>query len=301
VYASLPVEGVQSITCGVMETVSQLRYRRGMNTVLKTVRPVGDLLRQWRQRRRKSQLQFACDAEISTKHLSFLETGRSQPSRDMVLRLAELLDVPLRDRNALLISAGFAPLFPERSLDDPALALARKAIDMVLQGHEPYPALAVDRHWNVVAANRAVAPIMAGVDESLLTPRTNVLRVGLHPRGLAPRVANREEWRAHLLERLRHQIDISADTVLEELYRELCSYPVPGASANEKEIVTPTHDYASMVVPFKLITAQGMLSFFTTTTMFGTPIDITLAELAIESFFPANTFTAETLRNAAHN
>jgi transcriptional regulator with XRE-family HTH domain len=262
-----------------------------------SVRPVGELLREWRQRRRKSQLQFACDAEISTRHLSFLETGRSQPSRDMVLRLAELLDIPLRERNALLTAAGFAPLFPERSLDDPALALARKAIDMVLQGHEPYPALAVDRHWNLVAMNRAVGLMMADIDESLLTPPINVLRASLHPKGLAPRIENLPEWRAHVLERLKHQVDVSADATLDELYKELSAYPLPTGMSPHR--TTIGSEYESMVVPCRIATPQGTLSLFSTTTMFGTPVDVTLSELAIESFFPADAATADALRMLA--
>jgi MmyB-like transcription regulator ligand binding domain len=212
--------------------------------------------------------------------------------------------VPLRERNALLIAAGFAPVFPQRSLDDPALSLARKAIDMVLQGHEPYPALAVDRHWTLVAANRAATSTLDGVDASLLGPATNVLRVSLHPLGLAPRIANLFEWRAHVLARLRHQIDVSGDAVLIELHRELTSYPVPerdasGMTANQA--AKPQHEYASMVVPFNLITPHGILSFFGTTTMFGTPIDVTLSELCIEAMFPADAVTAEALRAIAES
>jgi transcriptional regulator with XRE-family HTH domain len=281
-----------------------VRYRRGMEKTRadkisqkKVIRPVGQLLREWRQRRRLSQLQFACDADISTKHLSFLETGRSQPSRDMVLRLAELLEVPLRERNSLLTAAGFAPVFPERSLDDPALSLARKAIDMVLQGHEPYPALAVDRHWNMVAMNRAVGMLLTDVDESLLMPPVNVLRVSLHPRGLAPRIANLVEWRAHVLARLRHQVDVSADAQLNALYTELSAYPLPDGCVTNS-VIAPEHEYDSMVVPCRFITPQGVLSLFSTTTMFGTPVDVTLAELAIESFYPADAATAEALRLA---
>jgi transcriptional regulator with XRE-family HTH domain len=271
-----------------------------MNTTRRsTVRPVGDLLREWRQRRRKSQLQFACDAEISTRHLSFLETGRAQPSRDMVLRLGELLDVPLRERNALLIAAGFAPLFPERSLDDPALSLARKAIDMVLQGHEPYPALAVDRHWNMVAMNRAVGGLLSDIDASLLTPPVNVLRASLHPKGMAPRIENLPEWRAHVLARLKHQVDVSADVQLDELLKELTAYPLPDGMHPQPNSVG--HEYESMVVPCRIVTPQGTLSLFSTTTMFGTPVDVTLSELAIEAFFPADAATAEALRAMASN
>src|SRR6266545_5885519 len=211
--------------------------------------PVGNLLRKWRERRRLSQLDLACEAEISTRHLSFLETGRSLPSREMVLRLAERLDVPLRERNALLVAAGYAPAFPERQLDDPALQSARKAVDLVLAGHEPYPALAVDRHWTLIASNNAIPPLLAGVDAALLQPPVNVLRLSLHPAGLAPRTANLPEWRAHLLARLRHQIDLSADPVLVELMRELSGYPLPSGARSSKPIAD--RDYGGVVVPFQ--------------------------------------------------
>jgi transcriptional regulator with XRE-family HTH domain len=252
--------------------------------------PVGNLLRKWRERRRLSQLDLACEAEISTRHLSFLETGRSAPSREMVLRLAEYLDVPLRERNALLIAAGYAPAFPERALDDPALQAARKAVDLVLAGHEPYPAIAIDRHWTLIASNNAVLPFMAGADPSLLHPPVNVLRLSLHPAGLAPRIANLAEWRLHLLARLRRQVEVTGDPVLEELFNELSSYPAPGEGAGENE------EYAAVAVPFRLVTEQGILSFISATTVFGTPVDITLSELALESFFPADAATARILR-----
>ena len=255
-------------------------------------RPVGDLLREWRQRRRMSQLDLACEAEISTKHLSFMETGRSTPSREMVLLLAEQLDVPLRARNALLTAAGYAPVFPERRLDDPAMAVARQAIDLVLAGHEPHPALAVDRHWCMAAANRAVAPLIAGVDPVLLHPPVNVLRLSLHPAGLAPRTVNLAEWRAHLLERLRQQIEVSGDPVLAELMTELRGYPTPARPASHP----PSADFAAVAVPFRLATVDGILSFFSTTTVFGTPIDVTLSELMLECFFPADPETAAAMR-----
>jgi transcriptional regulator with XRE-family HTH domain len=258
-------------------------------------RPVGALLREWRQRRRMSQLDLACEAEISTKHLSFLETGRSVPSRDMVLHLAERLDVPLRARNTLLNAAGYAPVFPERPLDDEALGAARQAIDLVLTGHEPHPALAVDRHWCMVAANRAIAPLIGAVDPVLLQPPVNVLRLGLHPSGLAPRTVNLAEWRAHLLDRLRQQIDVSGDKVLVDLLAELRSYPAPEGTAPP----AADRDFASVAVPFRLSTDAGVLSFFSTTTVFGTPVDITLSELALECFFPADRGTAETMRQFA--
>ena len=255
-------------------------------------RPVGHLLREWRQRRRLSQLDFAVEAEISSKHLSFLETGRSRPSREMLLKLAELLEVPLRERNTLLVAAGFAPMFTERKLDDPTLQAARDAMEMVLKGHEPYPAVAIDRHWTLLAANRAVAPMLADVSPHLLEPPVNVLRLSLHPDGLAPRIVNLGQWRAHLLTRLRRQIEISADKVLIALLEELTALPAPQ---------TPTRsadgDGANaFVVPMRLATPMGVLSFISTTTVFGTPIDVTLSELALEAFFPADAATAAALR-----
>lgn len=258
--------------------------------------PLGDLLRKWRQRRRLSQLDLACEADISTKHLSFLESGRSRPSRDMVLHLAERLEVPLRERNVLLVAAGFAPQFQERKLSDPALEAQRTAVELVLKGHEPYPALAVDRHWNMISANAAAQRLLGGVDASLLTPPVNVLRLSLHPNGMAPRIANLAEWRAHLLERLRRQVEVSADPMLGQLLSELRALPAPRG--------TPTahgkgHGTASVVVPLQLAMPSGLLCFFSTTTMFGTPIDITLSELAVEAFYPADEATAEALRALA--
>lgn len=262
---------------------------------MNTSTQVGEQLRMWRQRRRLSQLELACEADISPRHVSFLETGRSMPSREMLLRLAERLDIPLRERNPLLLSAGYAPLYSERKLDDPALGQAKKAIELVLAGHEPYPALAVDRHWSLIAANSAVARMLAGVAPRLLEPPVNVLRLALHPEGLAPRVENFTEWRSHLLSRLRHQIDATADPVLVELHAELQSYPVEGTAPPDGHL----DEYCGVLVPFKLRTEFGVLSFFGTTTVFGTPLDITLAELAIESFFPAESETAELLAAVA--
>lgn len=261
-----------------------------LTTTAPATRPIGALLREWRQRRRKSQLDLACDAEISTKHLSFLETGRSIPSREMVLHLAEQLQIPLRARNALLTAAGYAPVFPERRLDDPAMAAARQAIDLVLAGHEPHPALAVDRHWCMAACNRAVAPLNDGVDPTLLREPINVMRLALHPNGLAPRTLNLPEWRAHLLERLRQQIDVSGDPVLMALLEELRGYPTLGG----EPAAPPAHDFVA--VPFRLAVGAEVLSFFSTTTVFGTPVDVTLSELALECFFPADTATAAAMR-----
>jgi transcriptional regulator with XRE-family HTH domain len=249
---------------------------------------LGDLLRDWRRRRRMSQLDLAMEAEISARHLSFVESGRSRPSREMLLHLCEMLAVPLRERNAVLLAAGYAPVFPNRPLDDPALQAARAAIDLVLTGHEPYPALAVDRHWNLVAANRALPPLLAGATPDLLASPVNVLRLSLHPDGLAPRIANLAEWRGHLLARLRQQIEASADAVLADLHRELSAYPAPEAQDAQHG--------DSIAVPLRYKSEAGMLSLLSTTTVFGTPVDVTLSELAIEAFFPADAETAERLR-----
>jgi transcriptional regulator with XRE-family HTH domain len=263
--------------------------------MIATATAVGDHLRQWRQRRRLSQLDLALDAEISTRHLSFLETGRAQPSRDMVLRLADQLEIPLRERNTILVAAGFAPVFPQRSLDDPALAAARKAVEIILAGHEPHPALVVDRGWNLISANRMIAPLMAGADPELLKPPLNVLRLTLHPKGLASRVANLHEWRAHLLERLRREVELTADPQLGELLTELKAYPIPGGQPRRRAL----DEYGGVAIPFQLETPAGTLSFFSTTTVFGTPVDVTLSELTLETFFPADAETAQALRTVA--
>lgn len=263
---------------------------------LNATRPFGEQLRDWRQRRRLSQMALALDADISTRHLSFMETGRATPSRTMVLRLAEQLEIPLRERNDMLIAAGHAPAFAERRLDDPALSAARRAIELVLKGHEPYPALAIDRHWTMVAANAAVPPLLDGVAPFLLAGPVNVLRLSLHPDGLAPRILNLAEWRTHLLDRLRRQIDMSADPVLIDLLAELKALPAPVHVASPSMAHDP---YGGLVVPMRLATARGCLSLFTTTTVFGTPLDITLAELAVEAFFPADAATAEALASMA--
>jgi transcriptional regulator with XRE-family HTH domain len=249
---------------------------------------VGDHLRQWRQRRHLSQLDLAGEAEISARHLSFVETGRAAPSRDMVLRLAERLDVPLRERNVLLVAAGFAPAFPQRALDDPALKSARQAIDLVLKAHEPNPALAVDRHWNLVSANRMVLPLLEGIAPRLLGQPFNVLRLSFHPEALASRTVNLGEWCAHLLERLHRQCEATADPELVKLYHELKTYPIPARSAP----LGPD----TVAIPFKMRLDGEVLSFISTTMIFGTPVDITLSEIAVETFFPADDFTAERMR-----
>jgi transcriptional regulator with XRE-family HTH domain len=254
-------------------------------------RHVGEHLRQWRQRRRLSQLDLAGDAEISTRHLSFVETGRAAPSRDMVLKLAERLNVPLRERNMLLVAAGFAPAFPQRSIDDPALKSARAAIDLVLRAHEPSPALAYDRHWNLVSANRMVTALLAGIPEKLLMPPVNIMRLAFHPEALAARTVNVAEWCGHLLERLHRQCEVTADPGLIKLYDELRRYPIPARSAP-----LPPDNVA---IPFKLRFGGDILSFMSATMIFGTPVDVTLSELALETFFPADEFTAERLRKLA--
>jgi len=253
---------------------------------------VGDHLREWRQRRHLSQLDLAGDAEISARHLSFVETGRAAPSREMVLKLAERLEVPLRERNVLLVAAGFAPAFPQRSLDDPALKSARAAIDLVLKAHEPNPALAYDRHWNLVTANRMVAPLLAGIPERLLGQPFNILRLAFHPEALAARTVNLAEWCGHLLERLHRQCEVTADPELLKLYQELKAYPIPARSAPLSA--------DNVAIPLKLRSEGGeVLSFFSTTMVFGTPVDITLSELALETFFPADDLTARRMREMA--
>lgn len=258
----------------------------------KTHKPVGEHLREWRTRRRLSQLDLALEAEISTRHLSFVETGRAQPSREMVLHLSDQLEIPLRERNVILVAAGFAPVFPERSLEDPQLAAARRAVDVILKAHEPYPALVVDLRWNLVAANGAIAPLLVGVDPGLLTAPINVMRLSLHPKGLAPRIANLGEWHAHALDRLRRQAELTADPGLLALIDEIRGYPKPPAPDRRPE------DFGSVVIPFQLMVGDTLLSMIGTTTVFGTPVDITLSELTLETFFPADAATAEALRLA---
>jgi transcriptional regulator with XRE-family HTH domain len=254
---------------------------------------IGDHLKLWRRQRRLSQLDLALAAEISTRHLSFVETGRAAPSREMVLRLAEFLEVPLRARNQMLLAAGFAPLYPERKLDDPALGFVRDAIERLLSAHEPYPALAVDRHWQLVSANRHVMPLLTGVAAELLQPPVNVLRLALHPSGIAPRILNLGEWRHHLLTRLARQIAATQDPVLMDLRAELAAYPAP---ANVSE---PEGDMLVPAVRLRLAAEDGVLEFLSATMLIGAPHDVTLAELAIETFLPADEATAAALRGFA--
>ena len=262
-----------------------------MDPVASSRAGVGEFVREWRQRRRLSQLELAGDAEISTRHLSFVETGRAAPSRGMLLRLAERLDMPLRARNQMLNAAGFAALYPERALDAPEMSVARRTVDAVLRAHAPFPALAVDRHWTLVARNEAVVPLLAGVAAALLAPPVNVLRLSLHPDGLAPRIDNLGEWRAHLLARLQQQIERSGDARLVALHEELAAYPTRPASGG-------THEFAGIAVPLRL-RVEGVdepLSLISTTTVFGTPVDVTLSELALECFYPADERTRAILQ-----
>ncbi|HJV62159.1 MAG TPA: helix-turn-helix transcriptional regulator [Albitalea sp.] len=252
---------------------------------------VGHLIREWRQRRRLSQLDLACEADISTRHLSYVENGRASPSREMLMHLAERLDVPLRERNMLLAAAGYAPIYRERPLADPALAAARQAVDLVLKAHEPNPALAVDRHWNMLASNRLVPMLLGSVDPQLLQAPVNILRLSLHPRGLAPKIINLAQWREHLFARLKHQIGLTGDPVLADLLHELEGYPFDPSQSHG-----PAIEPNSVALPMQLDTPAGVMSFIGTITVFGTPVDITLAELAVETFFPADARTAELLR-----
>lgn len=256
---------------------------------MEAVQSVGDQLRLWRRRRRLSQLDLALEAEVSARHLSFVETGRARPSRDMVMRLAESLGLPLRARNALLVAAGFAPPFAERRWDDAELAAAREAVQLILDAHAPFPALAIDRHWNMVAMNRMVPLLMAGVAPRLAEPPVNVLRLSLHPEGLAPRIEALGEWKRHILERLRAQVAASLDPVLQSLADELEAYPAPAPPAPPPA--------PSPIATLTIATDAGPLRFFSTTTVFGTPVEVTLSEIAIESFFPADPATAEKLRS----
>lgn len=256
------------------------------------VRPVGEQLREWRQQRRMSQLELALEADTSSRHVSFLETGRAKPSREMLLRLADRLDVPLRDRNSLLLGAGLAPMYLHTPYDDPMFANVRSSIEQLLAAHEPFPAVAVDRRWNMLAANKGISQLIGDVDPALIEPPINVLRLSLHPSGMANRILNLQQWRAHVLDRLRHQWSATADPALRDLSDELAAYTYPeqhelsGSSGTE------------IAVPLRIATSAGTLSFLSTTTVFGTPTNVTLAEIALETFLPADQETAAILRGS---
>jgi len=248
---------------------------------------IGDHLRDWRQRRRRSQLDLALDAEVSARHLSFVETGRAKPSRDMVLNLADRLSVPLREQNAMLLAAGYAPAWSAHAFDSRALADARATVQHILKAHEPFPALAVDRHWNMVAANAAIGPLIGGAAPHLLQPPANVLRIALHPQGLAPRIVNLADWAAHILTRLRRDAFATGDPALAALLDELSGY-APGA--------IDAHAEPNIYLPLVLHgEGGGELRFLSTITNFGTPADVTLAELSLETFFPADDVTRRAL------
>jgi transcriptional regulator with XRE-family HTH domain len=249
----------------------------------------GDLIRQWRQRRRLSQLDLAIAANVSSRHLSFVETGRSRPTSQMILHLAEHLDVPLRDRNALLLAGGYAPAFPERTLAAPELCAVRGALTRVLAGHEPYPAAVVNRWWELVDANAGIGLFTGGVSPRLLEPPVNVLRLSLHPDGMAPRIANLPEWRAHLLARLHRQAEATGDQRLISLHDELSAYP--GGHGVQAQ---PPGRF-DVVVPLRYQAGDQQLSFLSITAVIGTPMDVTVSELAVESFYPADDQTAAAL------
>jgi transcriptional regulator with XRE-family HTH domain len=253
---------------------------------------VGPLLRDWRLRRRLTQMELSLDAGVSTRHLSFVETGRSRPSSEMVLHLAEQLEVPLRERNELLVAAGYAPRYADRGFDDPALAEIRAAVSRVLEAHEPFPAIAVDRHWDLVASNGALAPLLEGVAPELLVPPVNTIRLALHPDGVAPRIVNLGDYRADLLGRMERAWRLTGDSQLGELYEEMLAYPGPDAPEGPPA--------AAVTVQLRLRPPAGRsgpeLAFFSTITTFGTAVDVTVSELAVEAFFPADPETADALR-----
>ncbi|WP_219822206.1 helix-turn-helix transcriptional regulator [Streptomyces sp. Ru73] len=257
---------------------------------------VGTMLRDWRRRRRLSQLELALRAGSSARHLSCVETGRARPSRAMVLRLADHLDVPLRERNGLLLAAGYAPAYRESALDEEGMRSVRGALDMMLASHLPYPAVVVDRGWNVVAGNPAMGVLLDGAPPGLLAPPANVARLALHPEGLAARCTNLPEVRAHFLERLHRQAEATGDPGLRALYEEVRAYGPPGAAAG------PAHGDGEprppeAVVPLRFMSPHGELALFSTMAVIGAPNDVTLSELAIELFFPLDDRTAEVLRS----
>ncbi len=249
--------------------------------------PAGELLRTWRERRNLSQLALASRADVSTRHLSYVETGRSRPTSTMILRLCRHLDVPLREQNRLLLAGGYAPVHPEHRLADPPMAVANAALEAILEAHLPYPALVVDRHWELVAANDAAFALLDGVDPDLLEPPVNVIRLSVHPRGLAPRIVNLQQWRAELVARLRREHQATADPALAALADEVADGTADGGGVEAGP--------AALVVPLQLRVGDAVLSFLSTTTVFGTPREVTLSELAIEAFYPADDATRRAL------
>ncbi|MFD8410731.1 helix-turn-helix domain-containing protein [Streptomyces sp. NPDC059650] len=254
---------------------------------------VGSLLRAWRERRGISQLELAGRADSSARHISFIETGRSRPSQEMVLRLADRLDVPVRERNALLLAAGYAPRYAQTPLDDPAMGTLREALERLLTGYEPYPALVVNAVYDVVAANRGVAMLLDGLPEHLLTPPLNAMRITLHPQGLAPRIHNLTEWRGHLLAQMERQIALARSAPLRALYEEVAAYPV----ADRPGDAGPAEPVAYVALPLVIEHDGHRLSFVSSIATFNTPMDVTVAELAIETLLPADPATVKYLRS----
>ncbi|WP_406471873.1 helix-turn-helix domain-containing protein [Streptomyces sp. NBC_01615] len=258
---------------------------------------IGPLLRGWREQRRVSQLELALRADSSARHISFIETGRSRPSEEMVLRLAEHLDVPVRERNALLLAAGYAPHFKETPLDDPSMDALREGMERLIQGYEPYPALVVDATYNVLAANRGIAMLLDGIPESLLTPPLNAMRLTLHPEGLAPRIRNLRAWRDHLLAQMDRQIALRRSEPLRALYEEVAAYPVPDPDADLAEGGELRGPVPYFALPMQIEHEGRVLSFISSISTFNTPMDVTVAELAIETFLPADPATVKYLQS----
>ncbi|MFI8458739.1 helix-turn-helix domain-containing protein [Kitasatospora sp. NPDC085464] len=254
---------------------------------------VGPLLRGWRERRQLSQLQLALRADSSARHLSFVENGRSRPSRELVLRLAEQLDVPVRERNTLLLAAGYAPHYPETPLDDPSMAALRGGMERLLAAHDPYPAVVVDGSFRVLAANRSLGLLLDGIAPHLLQPPLNAVRVTLHPEGLAPRIVNLGQWRRHLLERMERRLELVRAEPLRQLYEEVRGYPEPDADPAEGAADGPAEDGFPFALPIRIRHEGRVLSFLSTIATFNTPLDVTVSELAMETFLPAD---AETVR-----
>ncbi|MFD9224287.1 helix-turn-helix domain-containing protein [Streptomyces sp. NPDC060064] len=257
---------------------------------------VGPLLRGWRERRRVSQLELALRADSSARHISFIETGRSRPSEDIILRLAEHLEVPVRERNALLLAAGYAPRYAETPLDDPAMGSLREGMERLLHGYEPYPAVIVDGTYTVVAANRGIAMLLEGLPEHLLTPPLNAMRITLHPEGLAPRIRNLREWRGHLLAQMERQIALARSEPLRTLYDEVAAYPLPETGGGLGDVAEPA-PHPHFALPLQIEHEGRVLSFVSSISTFNTPMDVTVAELAIETFLPADPATVKYLQS----
>jgi transcriptional regulator with XRE-family HTH domain len=281
-----------SITWEVMDSLPTGLYGEVMTAIAPPNVKVGPLVREWRMRRRRSQLDLALEVGVSARHLSFVETGRSKPSPELVLSLADHLDVPLRDRNVFMLAAGYAPRYQRTPLDDPSMAQVRAALQKLLDGHDPYPGVVIDRSWNVVLANPAAARLTAGLPAELTSPRLNVFRVCLHPDGLAAQTLNFKEWATYLLGQLRRLDSLSNDPEVSALVEEVNQYPTVLAldAAGDRIPEEPP-----LLVPWDVRLGDHELSLFTTLTTFGTPRDITLDELAVELFYPANDVTAQLL------